>query len=67
MLRRIGKVLLVVAFVTAMVRSGATALAGTGCRCYRFAGDRILPAAGGCHFDQKALQCASVSCRGFCS
>jgi len=67
MLRRITKVVLLVAFVTAMVASGPVAFARSGCRCYRFIGDRgPFPAPGGCYFDQKALQCVSVSCTGFC-
>lgn len=68
MLRRITKVLLLVAFLVAMVASGAAAFGRTGCRCYRLIGDRgPFPAPGGCHFDQNSLQCVSVSCSGFCS
>jgi len=67
MLRRITKVLLLVAFLTAMVASGPVAFARAGCRCYRFIGDRgPFPAPGGCHFDAKTSQCVNVSCTGGC-
>lgn len=67
MLKRRTKVLLLVAFVAAMVASGATAFGRTGCRCSRFIGDRgPFPAPGGCHFDQKTSQCVSVTCQGSC-
>ena len=67
MLKRVSKVILLVALLAALVASGAAAFGSTGCRCYRFIGDRgPFPAPGGCHFDQKTLQCVSVSCRGYC-
>lgn len=66
MLRRITKVVLPVAFVTAMVASGPVAFARSGCRCYILKAERLLPAPGGCHFDQSTLQCVSVSCSGSC-
>ena len=68
MLKRITKVLLLVAFLAALAASGAAASRSTGCRCGRFIGDRgPFPAPGGCHFDAKTSQCVSVSCTGFCS
>lgn len=67
MSRRTTKILLLTALVAAMVASGATAFAKSGCRCYRFIGDRgPFPAPGGCHFDAKTSQCVSISCTGSC-
>jgi hypothetical protein len=68
MSKRMPKLLLLVALLASLVTSGAAAFGSTACRCYRFIGDRgPFPAPGGCHFDQKTLQCVSVSCTGFCS
>jgi hypothetical protein len=67
MLRQIPKVLLLVALLAALVASSAPLFGGANaCGCYRFVGDRIFKAPGGCHFDQTTLQCVSRSCRGFC-
>jgi len=66
MLRRISKVLLLVAFLAALVASSAPVFAGsTSCRCYR-AGDRQLGPPGGCRFDKRTSQCVNVSCGGYC-
>ncbi len=67
MLRRIPKVLLLVALLAALVASSAPAFGGSHtCRCYH-SGDRpLLPPPGGCHFDQTALQCVNTSCNGSC-
>jgi hypothetical protein len=67
MLSRIPKVLLLVALLAVFVASSASLFGGANaCGCYRFVGDRIFKAPGGCHFNQTTLQCVSTSCRGFC-
>ena len=67
MLRRIPKVLLLVALLAAFAASSSTALGRPRtCGCYTYVGDRIIKASGGCHFDQKTLQCVTVSCKGAC-
>jgi hypothetical protein len=67
MLRRIPKVLLLVALLAAFAASIAPAFgSASACGCYRFVGDRIFRAPGGCHFDQSKLQCVSTSCTGSC-
>jgi hypothetical protein len=67
MLRRIPKVLLLLALLAAFAASIAPAFGrSSSCGCYRFVGDRIFRAPGGCHFDQSKLQCVSTSCTGFC-
>lgn len=66
MLKRITKVLLLVALLAAFVASSAPAFGRAGtCRCYSV-GDRQLVIPGGCHFDQKTSQCVNTSCRGGC-
>lgn len=67
MLSRIPKLLLLVALLAVFVASSAPLFGGAhACGCYRFVGDRIFKAPGGCHFDQITLQCVSTGCRGFC-
>ena len=67
MLRRIPKVLLLVGFLTAFAASIAPAFGkSSACGCYRFVGDRIFKAPGGCHFDRASSQCVSTNCTGFC-
>jgi hypothetical protein len=66
MLRRIPKVLLLVALLAALVASSAQVYGGsTKCSCYR-SGDRQLLPHTGCHFDQRTLQCVNTSCPGTC-
>ena len=66
MLRRIPKVLLLVALLAALVASAAPAFGRSPtCSCYR-SGDRQLLPQAGCHFDQKTSQCVNTSCRGTC-
>jgi len=67
MLRRIPKVLLLVALLAALVASSTSAFGGSHtCRCYH-SGDRpLIGPPGGCHFDQTALQCVNTSCNGSC-
>jgi hypothetical protein len=66
---RMAKVLLLMAFVAAMVASGAPILASSsGCSCQRADPDsRKLVPPGGCHFDKRTLQCVNVSCSGTCN
>ncbi len=68
MLRRIPKVLLLVALLAAFAASVAPAFGRAGtCKCYLV--DKRLPfppGGGGCHFDQRALQCVNASCVGTC-
>jgi hypothetical protein len=67
MLRRIPKVFLLVALLAAFAASIAPAFGRSStCGCYILKGDRIFRAPGGCHFDQKTLQCVSAGCRGTC-
>jgi hypothetical protein len=66
MLRRIPKVLLLVALLAAFVASSAPAFGGSHtCSCHPLDFRKLVPP-GGCHFDQSALQCVNVSCRGAC-
>jgi hypothetical protein len=66
MLRRIPKVLLLVALLAAFAASIAPASGrGNRCSCYR-GGDRQLLPQVGCHFDQRASQCVNTSCPGTC-
>jgi hypothetical protein len=56
--RRIPKVLLLVALLTAFVASSVPAFRSSfHCRCL---------GAGGCHFDTKSSQCIITSCHGAC-
>jgi hypothetical protein len=66
MLRRIPKVLLLVALLAAFAASIAPAF-GTShtCRCYRSDDRQLLPQVG-CHFDQRTLQCVNTGCAGTC-
>jgi len=68
MLRRIPKVLLLVALLAAFAASVAPAFGRAGrCKCYL--GDERLPfppGGGGCRFDQKTSQCVNTSCSGTC-
>jgi hypothetical protein len=67
MLSRIPKVLLLVALLAVFAASIAPAFGKSGtCGCYRFVGDRIFKAPGGCHLDRTSLQCVSTNCTGFC-
>ena len=67
MLRRIPKVLLLVALLAALVASSAPVLRGSAtCSCHSTDPYRRLVPPGGCHFDQSTLQCVNVSCRGIC-
>jgi hypothetical protein len=67
MLRRIPKVLLLVALLAALVASSAPVFGGSHtCRCYLDNGGRNLVPPGGCHFDQTTLQCVNTGCRGSC-
>ena len=65
MLRRMAKVVLLVALQAAFVAS-ATAAFGRShtCRCFPDFGRLVLP--GGCHFDQSTSQCVNVNCSGVC-
>ncbi len=67
MLRRIPQVLLLVALLAAFAASIAPAFGRSStCSCYH-SGDRpLLPPPGGCHFDQRTLQCVNTSCNGTC-
>jgi hypothetical protein len=66
MLRRIPKVLLLVALLAAFAVSIAPAFGRSHrCSCYR-SGDRQLLPQVGCHFDQKISQCVNTSCNGTC-
>lgn len=66
MLRRITKVLLLVALLAAFAASIAPAFGRSRrCSCYR-SGDRQLLPQTGCHFDQKTSQCVNTSCGGTC-
>jgi hypothetical protein len=65
MLRQIPKVLLLVALLAALVASSVPAFGrASSCRCYPDFGRRLPP--GGCHFDQRTLQCVNTSCPGIC-
>jgi len=59
MLRRIPKLLLLVALLAAFAASSAPA-SGSPFHC------RCLGTSGGCHFDAKSSQCIITSCRGAC-
>jgi len=66
MLRRIPKVLLLVALLAALVVSSAPVFGGSHtCRCFANFGRNLVPP-GGCHFDQSTLQCVNTSCNGSC-
>ncbi len=66
MSKRIPKVLLLVALLAAFVSSSAPVFGGSKtCKCYR-SGDRNIGPPGGCHFDQRTLQCVNSSCPGTC-
>jgi hypothetical protein len=65
MLRRIPKVLLLVALLAVFVASSTVAFGrSSACRCHPDFGRIVIP--GGCHFDQRTLQCVSTSCPGIC-
>ncbi len=65
MLRRIAKVLLLVALLAALVASSAPVFGRSHtCICSANFGRRLPP--GGCHFDQRTLQCVNTSCPGIC-
>ena len=67
MLKRISKVLLLVALLAALLASSAPVLRGSKtCSCNR-SGDRQLLPQVGCHFDQRISQCVNTSCPGTCS
>ena len=67
MLRRIPKVLLLVALLAGFAASIAPAFGRSStCGCLHL-DDRQLVPPGGCHFDQHTLQCVNVNCRGYCS
>jgi hypothetical protein len=62
MLRRIPKVLLLVALLTAFLASSVPAFAGHSfCFCSQ------EPHDGGCHLDKKTFQCVNTGCPGFCA
>ncbi len=64
MLRRIPKVLLLVALLAAFAASSIPAFGGSShCHCFRVFGKG---GAGGCHFDQKTSQCVITTCNGAC-
>ena len=66
MLRRIPKVLLLVALLAAFAASIAPAFGRSHtCSCHPVELRKLVPP-GGCHFDQSTLQCVSVSCKGAC-
>jgi hypothetical protein len=65
MLKRIPKVVLLVALLAGFMASGPTVFGGSTCSCHR-SGDRQLGPPGGCHFDQRTLQCVNSSCPGTC-
>ncbi len=65
MLRRIPKVLLLVALLAAFAASIAPAFGRSQtCICSADFGRRVPP--GGCHFNQTTLQCVNTSCVGNC-
>jgi hypothetical protein len=65
MLRQIPKVFLLVALLVAFVASGTVAFGRSHtCGCHPDFG-RIVPP-GGCHLDQRTLQCVNTSCVGIC-
>jgi len=67
MFNRIPRVLLLVALLVAFVASSVAAFGSSRtCGCYIVKAERIFKAPGGCHFDQKTLQCVSAGCRGTC-
>lgn len=67
MLRRIPKVLLLVALLAALVASSAPVFGGARtCSCAKADKRLILPGQGGCHFDQRTLQCVNTGCAGTC-
>jgi hypothetical protein len=66
MSRRIPKVLLLVALLAALVVSSAPVFGSSHtCRCFANFGRNLVPP-GGCHFDQRTLQCVNTSCPGIC-
>ncbi len=66
MFTRISKVVLLVALLTGLVASSAPVLRGSAtCSCHSTDPYKRLPP-GGCHFDQRALQCVNTSCPGIC-
>jgi hypothetical protein len=66
MSKRIPKVLLLAALLAVFVSNSARVFGGSKtCSCYR-SGDRNLGPPGGCHFDQRTLQCVNSSCPGTC-
>ena len=66
MLRRVPKVLLLVALMAAFAASIAPAFGRSHtCSCCRSSDRQLLPQAG-CHFDRRALQCVNTSCPGTC-
>jgi len=61
MLRGISRVLLLVALLTAVAISSASAFAGGECECFSFEKH-----ARGCRFDKDTNQCININCAGFC-
>jgi hypothetical protein len=67
MLRRIPKVLMLVALLAAFAASIAPAFGGShSCSCAKADKRLVPPGQGGCHFDQRTLQCVNTGCAGTC-
>jgi len=66
MSKRISKLLLLAALLAAFLSSGTHMFGAKTCSCYR-SGDRNIGPPGGCHFDQRTLQCVNSRCAGTCS
>ncbi len=65
MFRRISKLLLLGALLTAFVASISPAFASSGgCLCFRF--KKGGNGTEGCHFDKKTSQCINTGCGGVC-
>lgn len=64
MLRRIPKLLMLVALLAAFTASSISAFGNSGCQCAEFS--KGGGHQGGCQFDNKTSQCVNTGCKGVC-
>lgn len=70
MLRRIPKVLLLVALLTAFAASSAPAFSSDVCECFKFCPFcKSSPTTGGCKYvtTNNTSQCVNTGCKGYCA